>query len=233
MTKALQAWCGLAMLGLLSGTAWGQKTVQPPTAPMPGVGTTVQLPTFSFFGVDTTVSVPDGGSTYLGGVNRASSGSSQFGAAPFTPFTNRSIGSQMSASSMRVSAYIHDFQAMDESLLNQPTAFNRGLNQPQVQVARAVGKRVEDAQAASAGRPALDVAGLRAQRLQEEQARNSESASLMERGQAAESAGKLKVARLYYQMAYRKAEGDAKAQALARLEAISETKPPALAESGR
>ncbi len=233
MTKAFQACWGLAVLGLVSGTAWGQKTLQPPASSMPGVGTTVQLPSFSFFSVDTTVSVPDGGSTYLGGVNRASSGSNQFGAAPFMPFTNRSIGSQQSASSMRVSAYIHDFQAMDEYLLNQPTAFNRGLSQPQVQVAGAIGKRVEDARAAPAGRPALDVAGLRAQRLQEEQARSSESAGLLERGQAAEAAGKLKVARLYYQMAYRKAEGDAKAQALARLEAISPTQPAALAETGR
>ncbi len=209
----------MAVLGLFSGTAWGQQQQ-----------VTVELPTFSFFSVDTTVSVPDGGSTYLGGVNRASSGSSQFGAAPFLPFTNRSIGSQQSASSMRVSAYIHDFQAMDEALLNQPTAFNRGLTQPQLQVARAIGQRVQSAQA---GRGALDVAGLRAQRLQEEQARSSESAGLLERGQAAEAAGKLKVARLYYQMAYRKAEGDLKAQALARLEALSPTQPPALAETGR
>jgi hypothetical protein len=212
----------LAVLGLVSGTAWGQ---QQPTA--------VQLPTFSFFTVNTTVSVPDGGSTYLGGVNRASSGSSQFGAAPFGPFTNRSIGSQQSASSVRASVYIHDFQAMDEYLLSQPTAFNRGLSQPQVQVAKAIGQRVQSAQAASSAPAATDVAGLRAQRLQEEQARSQDSAGLLERGQAAEAAGKLKVARLYYQTAYRNAEGDAKAQALARLDAISETKPPALAETGR
>ena len=208
----------MALLGLISGSAWGQRPV------------TVQLPTFSSFGVDTTVSVPDGGSTYLGGVDRASSGSNQFGVGPFG---NRSIGSQQSASGMRVSAYVHDFQAMDEYLLNQPTAFNRGLTQPQGQVARAIGQRVEDARAAPAGRPALDVASLRAQRLQEEQARSSESAGLLERGQAAESAGKVSVARLYYQMAYRKAQGDAKAQALARLEALSQSKPQALAETGR
>jgi hypothetical protein len=134
---------------------------------------------------------------------------------------------------MRVSAYIHDFQAMDEYLLSQPTAFNRGLAQPQLQVARAIGKRVESAQAAPTSGPALDVAGLRAQRLQEEQARSSESAGLLERGQAAEAAGKLKVARLYYQMAYRKADDDVKAQALARLEAISPTQPAALAETSR
>jgi hypothetical protein len=79
----------------------------------------------------------------------------------------------------------------------------------------------------------LDVASLRAQRLQDEQARSSESAGLLERGQAAESAGKFAVARLYYQMAYRKAQGDAKAQALARLEALSQSKPQALAETGR
>jgi hypothetical protein len=210
----------------------GGGAAQPPASAISGVGTSVQLPTFSFFGVDTTVSVPDGGSTYLGGVDRASSGSNQYG-APLTSFGNRSISSQQSASSMRVSAYVHDFEAMDQYLLSQPTAFNRGLTQPQVQVARAIGQRVEDARAAPAGRPALDVAGLRAQRLQEQQARSGEAAGLLERGQAAEAAGKLKVARLYYQMAYRKAEGDAKAQALARLEAISETKPPALAGTGR
>ena len=221
MTKAVHACCGLALLGLLSGTALGQRQ------------TTVQLPTFSSFGVDTTVSVPDGGSTYLGGVDRASSGSNQFGAAPFAPFGNRSIGSQQSASGMQVSAYVHDFQAMDEYLLNQPTAFNRRLTQPQGQAARAIGRRVEDARAAPAGRPALDVAALRAERLQDEQARSSESAGLLERGQAAEAAGKFSVARLYYQMAYRKAQGDAKAQALARLEALSPSKPQALAETGR
>jgi hypothetical protein len=221
MVKVLHGCCVLAVFALISGTAWGQ--LRP---------TTVQLPTFSMFGVDTTVSVPDGGSAYLGGVDRASSGGNQFG-GPMAPFGNRSIGSQQSASSMRVSAYIHDFQAMDEQLLNQPTAFNRGLTPPQTQVARAIGQRVNSAQAAPAGQPAADVAGLRAQRLQEEQARSQESAGLLDRGQAAEAAGKLSVARLYYQMAYRKAEGDAKVQALGRLQALSQTKASALAETGR
>ena len=31
---------------------------------------TVQLPTFSFATVSTTVNVPDGGTTYMGGINR-------------------------------------------------------------------------------------------------------------------------------------------------------------------
>ena len=134
---------------------------------------------------------------------------------------------------MRVSAYVHDFQAMDEQLLNQPTAFNRGLNRPQGQAAKAIGQRMEAARLASAGRPAVDVAGLRARRLQEEQARSGEAAALLARGQAAETAGKLKVARAYYQMAYHAAEGDLKAQALARLEAVSPSQPTALAGTRR
>ena len=80
--------------------------------------TTVQLPTFSMFGVDTTVSVPDSGSTYLGGVDRASSDGNQLAArgAVWQPLHRQPA----EASSMRVSAYVHDFQAMDEQLLNQP-----------------------------------------------------------------------------------------------------------------
>ena len=69
-----------------------------PAAAWAQVPATVQLPTYSFFSVGTSVSVPDRGSAYLGGVNRASTGSSEFG-IPLRPFGNRSYGSQRSASS--------------------------------------------------------------------------------------------------------------------------------------
>ena len=134
---------------------------------------------------------------------------------------------------MRVSAYIHDFQAMDEAS-SQPA---HGL-QPRTDPAAGPGGQGDRAAGAKrpGGRrgvrpwtwPGFAPSGSRRSR-----PASSESAGLLERGQAAEAAGKLKVARLYYQMAYRKAEGDAKAQALARLEALSATQPPALAETGR
>ena len=84
---------------------------------------TVQLPTFSFAGVSTTVLVPDQGSVYLGGINRASDGRSEFGVPgmTFPGFQNRGIGQDRSASSFWASATIHDFDAMDQALLNTPS----------------------------------------------------------------------------------------------------------------
>ena len=84
---------------------------------------TVQLPTFSFAGVGTTVMVPDGGAAYLGGINRASDGRSEFGVPgiTFPGFQNRGIGQDRSTSSFWVTATIHDFDAMDQALLNTPS----------------------------------------------------------------------------------------------------------------
>ena len=81
----------------------------------------LQLPEFQYTTVNTTVSVPDRGSTYMGGVNRSAWGNSQAG-VPMLPFQNRSFGRTTSATGMSTSVYIHDFQEMEEQLLNQPTS---------------------------------------------------------------------------------------------------------------
>ena len=47
---------------------------------------TIQLPTFHMAGVSTTVMVPDGGAAFLGGINSASDGRSEFG-VPGTDFS--------------------------------------------------------------------------------------------------------------------------------------------------
>ncbi|MDO4571073.1 MAG: hypothetical protein Q4D38_11855 [Planctomycetia bacterium] len=86
---------------------------------------TVQLPTFEHFDVSTTVSVPDRGAAYMGGIQRAASGGSERG-TPILPFRNRSFGSDMSASGVQTSVYIHDFEAMDEEILNSPSGTNLG-----------------------------------------------------------------------------------------------------------
>jgi hypothetical protein len=86
----------------------------------------VQLPTFQFFGMSTTVSVPDQGSISLGG--NASSSMSGFdygfpglGQFPIAgrPFGDRAIASHTQSSGVSVSAYIHDFEAMDQALLGE------------------------------------------------------------------------------------------------------------------
>lgn len=81
----------------------------------------VQLPSYNFTTVGTTVSVPDGGAAYLGGIYRASEGSTTRG-VPLIPFKNRAIGRSLGASTMSVTATIIDHAAMDEALLAEAAA---------------------------------------------------------------------------------------------------------------
>jgi len=201
----------------------------------PRPATSVQLPTFSFFSVGTTVSVPDRGSVYMGGVKRASTGRNEFGAPllPFRPFRNTAIGQERSASQMHVTAYIHDFEAMEEALLGQPSSY-QGLasRQPLPQIAAAgrpflsrdpaygVGLRQSSSLASSAAAPQMSVAEAQARRLREQATRGEEAVDFFRRGRQAEAKGKANVAKIFYQMSARRAAGELKEQVLARLEAI-------------
>lgn len=220
--RAYIAWFPLVFLGLGIGAAFGQQA------------TTVQLPTYSFFTTNTTVSVPDRGSVYLGGVNRAASGMNEFG-SPLLPFRNRSFGTERSASSARVSVYIHDFEAMDEYLLSQPTS-SRPL-EPLIAGRQAgtgrfsapahdIRRRPNVASRVPGSAAAMSVAELRADRLRVEKSRHEEALKWLERGRTAEASGKANVARVYYQMAARRATGDLKDQIAVRLEAVSGSSPP-------
>jgi hypothetical protein len=210
----------LSAVALPAADSFGQQNSHA-ISPM---STAVQLPTFSFFGVGTTVSVPDRGSTYMGGVNRSAEGMNEFG-TPLLPFRNRSFGRESSATSTRMSVYVHDFEAMDEYLLSQPTAFNqRPQPAPAAQPAKvAVGEQ-------GPPRPVVDAAALRAQHQREEQARASEASDLVARAQAAEASGKPGVAKVYYQMAARRASGSLKDQIVARLAALSAPSSPTLVQ---
>jgi hypothetical protein len=94
----------VAAIVLTGQASFAQQTIQQPV-----VGTT---------SVNTTVSVPDRGTTFLGGVSSAQSGRSQYGPLPIGP----SSGLTRQSSSMSVSVYIHDLQAMDEALLNSASS---------------------------------------------------------------------------------------------------------------
>ncbi len=199
---------------------------------------TVQLPTFSFAGVGTTVMVPDGGAAYLGGINRASDGRTEYGVPgiTFPGFQNRGIGQDRSTSSFWVTATIHDFDAMDQALLNAPSpdgltriypSFFHGLQETPAAVAGRTFPR-DPARLAGNWRvepdmppPVSDVAVEQANRANRQVARANEADSFFARGQQAEADGKPNVAKIYYQMAIRRATGDLKQQVQARLDVVS------------
>ena len=69
--------------------------------------------------------------------------------------------------------------------------------------------------------PVSDVAAEQANRAARQAARADEADSFFARGQQAEADGKPNVAKIYYQMAARRATGDLKQQVQARLDAVS------------
>ena len=236
-------WLSLALWGLLAASGFAQPrlggSLEQNTSQWPG--TTVQLPTFSFFSVGTTVSVPDRGSAYLGGIKRAATGRNEFGVPmlPFRPFKNSAIGREVSASSVHVTATIHDFEAMDEFLLSQPTAICRSLQSRPAggglaALGRAspprkpaIGPSWKPSSVAGSGRVSTgSLAEARARRFRLQETRAKEAVELFERGRKAEAAGRDGVAGIYYQMAVRRATGEFKEQLLARLETLGRAQTP-------
>jgi len=198
----------------------------------------VQLPTFSVTGVSTTVMVPDNGAAFLGSINRSSIGRSEAGVPgiTFPGFQNRGIGQDKSASNFWVTAKIHDFDAMDQALLNTPSpdgvartyaspssvlggnlAAIAGRALPGRAANLAGDWRVEPAPAPAGADPAAE----HANRMARQSVRANEAEDFFSRGQQAEEAGKPNVAKIYYQMAFRRATGDLKQQAQTRLYAVT------------
>ncbi len=220
-----------ALLVVGMATAWAV-VAGPTLAQRPA--TAVQLPTYSMFTTSTTVSVPDRGNVLLGGINRAATGRNEFG-TPLSPFRNTGIGMDRSASSVRVSAFIHDFEAMEEALMSQPSTARQWSGyrpMPRGQAA-ALAHTVQPRAASSlqstwqvaapvaAEQAATSLAEAQSRRALQEQTRAGEALDFYQRGEAAEAAGKANVARIYYQMAARRAEGELKDRVAAKLETIS------------
>ena len=171
--------------------------------------TTVQLPTFNFFTVSTSVSVPDRGGVALGGVNRSSSGSNAFG-PPLGP-KNRSIGVSNSASTMSVHVQIHDLRELDRQVLGHAA----GLPQPALNPKALA--QVAEARQSTAGQGAASIAEIRAAKAAEHQEEFADAVKYIEKGQAAQVAGKDNVARLYYETAARRCSGELREQVLQRI----------------
>lgn len=182
----------------------------------------VQLPTFRVFSMSTTVSVPDRGSAYLGGISgssmhRRERGLPGLGHVPFAgrAFGNRAIGGHTRSSGVRVSASIHDFEAMEEDLLRQ---------------ASPVGRR------ATAAAQSPDVAGrssiaeLRRQAAADERAEQVAAEQDFERGRDLLNQGRTDVAKVYFQRAAKRGNAELQARIAATLRSQARMSP--LAQTG-
>jgi hypothetical protein len=177
-------------------------------------GQALQLPTFQFFTTETSVLVPDQGTASLGGVGRSSTGSNQFG-SPFFPGT-RSFGSQTSAGRVSVTAQIHDFEAADAALLG-PLARNQGLGPAAAELAGRGPLR-------EAQEPLASVAELAARKAASQVSQHAEAEELLKRSRKAQAEGKAGAAKIYLQMAAKRATGQLRQDILAELAAS--TPPP-------
>jgi len=213
----------MALVGMIAGTAFAQQ------------GQAVQLPTFSMFTVNTTVSVPDRGTTYLGGIKRLSEGRNEFGVPMLGKlpvanrlFKNTAIGRETSAGNMHVTARIIIPEEEEAKLGILPsTGSLSNINMPRGQaaiLARQILPR--DPRRGSSWtverkpQPAMSLAEAQSQRAAQKETRSDEASEFFARGQKAEAEGKANVAKIYYQMAARRATGPLKDRALAKLDAI-------------
>jgi len=221
----------LVVLGLGASAALGQ--------------TTVQLPTYSFSTTSTTVSVPDRGQVFLGGVNRAADGRSEFGVPmlgkiPYAGrlFGNRAIGSERSAMNHSVKVRIHDFESMDPYLQGLRPGETTGPGPAAPARAAAVApdpwaKRLAQSGESSAGQAVMSVAEAKRLAGAQQTDRNAKSLNYARRGWDAEQAGRPRVAVVYYQSALSDASGDLRTKILGRMAAIDNAKrASAIAQSG-
>lgn len=179
---------------------------------------TIQLPTFGFTTVATTVLVPDRGSVTLGGISRSRFGRTQrgtplLGRLPFVggPFNDVGIGSEISTSTMGVTAYIHDFEAMDQAIRAQAAEL------APVSSRHASGLYPGEPYHVAVNPAALSVSEIRRRQEIERNTITVRQKGLLERARQAETEGRLSVAKIYYRSVWRDASGDIKKQLAAKL----------------
>ncbi len=178
---------------------------------------TVQLPTFHQFSVSTTVLVPDRGGVLLGGARRSASGSHRFGGPGLRG--NRAIGSAVDAGGMSVSARIHDLEAMDRALLDQAAAARGAARGGQESISRAGvrpsgGLHLPPQGGTSTIPPGL--AEIRRRKAAEPRPTAEDPQALIDRAEEAWAEGRQGAARVYLQMAARRATGPLRSEALVK-----------------
>jgi hypothetical protein len=206
MPPRLLAWTGLLLLPSAS-VAHGQ---------------VIQLPTFRSFSVQTSVLAPDSGGAYLGGVRRASSRNTSYGLpGGGRLFGNRSFEHSAGASLTSVHATVIDHEALDRAVLAEAARLRPARRPHEVQ-ADAVAQKMEAASrdSSAAEAPLVSVAETRRQNAARHAAGRAEVANLIAQGDKAEANGQFGTARIYYQMARKRAGDSLQPQIAARLAAL-------------
>lgn len=209
---------------------------------------TVQLPTFNMTTVRTTVTAPDGGSALLGGIGRASEGSVSrgvplLGKVPGAGrlFHNRGIGRDVGLSQMTVSPRIISLEEEElrqtgvsaETLSQrhavppaprswpQPDGVDAAVARQADFLARHVARHPTELpqRAAPAAPPAVE--DVRRQNELARLQRTAEAEDCFAKGQRAEAEGKAAVAKIWYEMAARRAEGELQQEVAARLAGLA------------
>jgi hypothetical protein len=185
--------------------------------------TTVQLPTFSRFTVQTTVSVPDGGTAYLGGIDRAIDSSVSRGIGPLR---RRGISSGRAASGVSVSATIIDHAEIDRAILAAAAGRERSMaaDLKAREIAAGVPRsrlavNGEASRGASGALPS-SVAAIRVANATQDEQRTNEIAGYLAKAERAEAEGKASVAKVYYQMVARSGVQEYQQRATQRLAAL-------------
>lgn len=198
----------------------------------------LQLPSFQFTTVNTTVSVPDRGEILLGGINRASDqqtsrGLPVLGKLPGVgrPFNNRGIGSTRSASTMSARAYIIDHAEMDEAILGEAErriAARGGapagpdlVDQRADHLSRNIARHEPNAPAAPSAPATPTPDEIRARNEQMADARQQEAYQFYEKARTAAASGKLKVSKMFLDMALKLSTGDLNTHVRTQLDVVN------------
>ena len=202
---------------------------------------TIQLPTWNVNTINTTVTVPDGGTGLLGGVNYALEGSVSRGVPllnkiPYLNrlFRNQAIGRDVGASNYTIIPRIinleeEEFRQTGVSPETLSYFENRspivagapGLDPAVARKAQFITNNIArhdvDARHDDDAGAIPAVAEVRRQNDLAKARRAAEAAELYAEGQRAEAEGKANVAKIYYQMASRHADGQLRNRIAARL----------------
>jgi len=113
-------------------------------------------------------------------------------------------------------------ECQDDLVLRGPAAARRTApDEPLDEASR----KLAAARSSSAGQPAMSVAEARRLHAAEQAGETDEVLEYLERARGPEAAGKANVARIYYQMAYRRASGQLRRQIQTRLSALGTSSP--------
>jgi hypothetical protein len=195
-------------------------------------GQTIQLPTLNWFSVNTSVLAPDRGGTYLGGWSRSQESHTQFG----TPGSgvpglgrltgNRAWSHRSGGGGTSVHTTVVDHAQWDRAVLAEarrrrsvgeegPDRFSPALADFSTRISGSV-----QSDAAAAGR-LPSVAEIQQQHARRRSLQQEEAKRLLARGLDAQEQGSLVAAKVYFQMAQRRAQGDLEREITRCLERVT------------